>query len=115
MITAEGAEVGIYTETLARLYWRQGFLNKALGIYQHLAELHPHQADLRTHIHELEEQIRTNAQLSPTVPRPPSPASTTPQTAPTVLPEPSRSQTTQRVLTQLEKWLQYLQQHTKQQ
>ena len=37
----ESAPLGVYTETLARLYWRQGYLDEALRIYRHLADEHP--------------------------------------------------------------------------
>ncbi len=111
MITEEGVEIGIYTETLARLYRRQGFLDKALTIYQHLACLQPHQTHLQTQIQELEEHMRHNALVTipaSTVgsapPAFPSPA------ASLARPERARAQTTRRVLMQLEKWLHYLQQ-----
>ena len=37
------AEAGIYTETLARLYLKQGFVERALAIYRRLVQEQPEQ------------------------------------------------------------------------
>jgi hypothetical protein len=47
---------GIYTETLARLYMRQGFFDQALAIYRHLAQAQPENGELRTRLAALEQQ-----------------------------------------------------------
>ena len=46
------AAAGIYTETLARLYLKQGFGERALAIYQRLAQEQPDN-------HQLHERLRT--------------------------------------------------------
>lgn len=49
--------VGMYTATLARLYMRQGHVDKALRIYRHLAIQQPSDLDLQDHIRALEHQL----------------------------------------------------------
>lgn len=49
--------VGMYTETLARLYMRQGHVDKALRIYRYLAAQQPSDTDLQDQIHTLEHQL----------------------------------------------------------
>jgi hypothetical protein len=46
------AVAGIYTETLARLYLKQGFAERALAIYRRLAQEQPEN-------HALQERLRT--------------------------------------------------------
>jgi hypothetical protein len=46
------AVAGIYTETLARLYLKQGFGERALAIYRRLAQEQPGN-------HQLQERLRT--------------------------------------------------------
>ncbi len=48
---------GLYTETLARIYWRQGFLSEALQIYRRLAEDHPDEPRLQEHIRTLAQEL----------------------------------------------------------
>jgi hypothetical protein len=49
------AEAGIYTETLARLYLKQGFVERALAIYHRLAQEQPDNAQLHERLHTLEQ------------------------------------------------------------
>jgi hypothetical protein len=51
------AEAGIYTETLARLYLKQGFVERALAIYRHLVQEQPGNAQLRERLHTLEQEL----------------------------------------------------------
>lgn len=53
----EAAAAGLYTETLARLYWHQGYGAKALAIYRHLLGLQPDNAELRAKVATLERQL----------------------------------------------------------
>ena len=50
------AEAGIYTETLARLYLKQGFVERALAIYRRLAQEQPDNAPLHERLHTLEQE-----------------------------------------------------------
>jgi hypothetical protein len=51
------AEAGIYTETLARLYLKQGFVERALAIYHRLAQEQPDNAPLHERLHALEQEL----------------------------------------------------------
>lgn len=51
------AEAGIYTETLARLYLKQGFVERALAIYQRLAQEQPDNAQLHARLRTLEQEL----------------------------------------------------------
>jgi hypothetical protein len=51
------AEAGIYTETLARLYLKQGFIERALVIYRHLAQEQPGNTQLHERLHTLEHEL----------------------------------------------------------
>ena len=51
------AEAGIYTETLARLYLKQGFVERALAIYHRLAQEQPGNAQLHARLHTLEQEL----------------------------------------------------------
>jgi len=44
----------VYTRTLAELYVKQGFVDKALGVYRHLLDADPGAAGIRARIDELE-------------------------------------------------------------
>ncbi len=55
--------VGMYTETLARLYMRQGHVDKALRIYRYLAAQQPSDTDLQDQIHTLEHQLTIAAEM----------------------------------------------------
>ena len=96
-------EAGIYTETLARLYLRQGIPERALGIYRHLAQEHPENQQLQVQLRTLEAQLQqgslerdsgTESVASPVEAQPPAHP-------------PSRA--THAVIAQLERWLHYLQ------
>ncbi|GIX46330.1 MAG: hypothetical protein KatS3mg131_0541 [Candidatus Tectimicrobiota bacterium] len=76
-----------YTETLARLYLRQGFVHEALAIYRHLARVHPDQPALQARVAELERRLA---------------APPTPEAAP------ARQRATAGVLAELERWLRYV-------
>ncbi len=105
--------VGMYTETLARLYMRQGHVDKALRIYRHLAVQQPSDIDLQDQIHALEHQLTiaaemgadTRVQALPTpVDWPPS------QEANSYVPLPASQpsgdvEQAQQVIAQLERWL----------
>ena len=51
------AAAGIYTETLARLYLKQGFGERALAIYRHLAQEQPGNHQLHERLHTLEQEL----------------------------------------------------------
>jgi hypothetical protein len=51
---------GIYTETLARLYAKQGLYDQALRIYRHLLQTHPDNLDWQSIIAALEQQRATD-------------------------------------------------------
>ena len=50
------AEAGICTETLARLYLKQGFVERALAIYRRLAQEQPDNHQLYERLRTLEQQ-----------------------------------------------------------
>lgn len=91
--------VGMYTETLARLYFRQGYVDEALRIYRHLAAERPHDQ-------HLQEQLRVLTQQLASTPEPPR----RPEAGGTARPEASRRvHPMQPVIAELERWLGYLQ------
>ena len=100
--------LGVYTETLARLYWRQGYLDEALRIYRHLAVEQPSETHLQTQIRALIEQIETpldgpaNGAVDDAVE--PAAASQSCERAAVV-----EAAQTQQVVAQLELWLSCLQ------
>lgn len=51
------AAAGIYTETLARLYLKQGFGERALAIYRHLAQEQPGNHQLHERLRTLEQEL----------------------------------------------------------
>jgi hypothetical protein len=51
------AAAGIYTETLARLYLKQGFGERALAIYQRLAQEQPDNHQLHERLRTLEQEL----------------------------------------------------------
>src|SRR5438876_10127906 len=64
MVEAEGdasqlgdSEDGIYTETLARLYLKQGFVERALAIYRRLAQEQPGNHQLCERLCTLEQEL----------------------------------------------------------
>jgi hypothetical protein len=108
--------VGMYTETLARLYMRQGHVDKALRIYRHLAAQQPSDLDLQDHIHALEHQLTIATEMgADTAVQPlPIPAHWPPSQeanayVPLPVAQPSRDvEQTQRVIAHLEGWLRVL-------
>ena len=98
------ADMGIYTETLARLYCRQGFLEKALVIYRHLLGLQPDNVQLREQVDTLEQQLAGMAPSSTPMPI---------HTVHEALPETvslSKPDPILQLVNYLEGWLHYLQQ-----
>jgi hypothetical protein len=51
------AAAGIYTETLARLYLKQGFGERALAIYRRLAQEQPDNHQLHERLRTLEQEL----------------------------------------------------------
>ena len=51
------AAAGIYTETLARLYLKQGFRERALAIYRRLAQEQPDNHQLHERLRTLEQEL----------------------------------------------------------
>jgi hypothetical protein len=51
------AVAGIYTETLARLYLKQGFAERALAIYRHLAQEQPGNQQLQERLRTIEQEL----------------------------------------------------------
>ncbi len=105
--------VGMYTETLARLYMRQGHVDKALRIYRHLAAQQPSDLDLQDQIHALEHQLTIASEMGTDVPVQalPIPVDWPPsQEASSYVPlaaaQPSRDvEQTRQVIAHLERWL----------
>lgn len=56
-VAEDRVPVGMFTETLARLYMRQGHVDRALRIYRHLAAQQPGDVDLKNQIRALEHQL----------------------------------------------------------
>jgi hypothetical protein len=54
------ATVGIYTETLARLYAKQGLYDQALRIYRHLLQTQPDNLEWQRTIAAIERQRATD-------------------------------------------------------
>src|SRR5207249_9760635 len=61
VLQARQAEAGIYTETLARLYLQQGFVERALAIYRRLAQEQPENHPLHERLRTLEQQYAPGA------------------------------------------------------
>lgn len=96
------AASGVLTETLARLYWRQGLHATALDIYRRLAQAQPSNPRLQEHIARLEQQMATEAlearRNQDTGASPPAPFDS----------ERTGRGPTERVIVQLERWLHHL-------
>jgi len=90
------APLGVYTETLARLYWRQGYLDEALRIYRHLADEHPDDLHFQDQIRALHQQREIPPEVSPA--EPVAARLSTRMTA-------TEARQAQHVLVQLECWL----------
>lgn len=108
--------VGMYTETLARLYMRQGHVDKALRIYRHLAVQQPSDLDLQDQIHALEHQLTIATQMGAEAPVQALPIPedwpSSPESAsyvPLAASQPSRDvEQTRQVIAHLERWLRVL-------
>ncbi len=102
--TALPPEAGIYTETLARLYLRQGFLERAVSIYRHLVQEQPENQHLQAQLNALEQQLQHGDMESEALEVPSAPQ--------VEVPAPPRRKVhpEHTVLAQLERWLRYLQQ-----
>jgi thioredoxin-like negative regulator of GroEL len=96
----ESAPLGVYTETLARLYWRQGYLDEALRIYRHLADEHPDDPHFQDQIRALNQQREIPSEASPAKPEAALPSARMTAT---------EARQTQHVIGQLERWLNRLQ------
>src|SRR5262245_29576292 len=91
--------IGIYTETLARLYLAQGFVEHALAIYRRLVQEQPGNQTLHERLHTLEQQLALGAPGSvvPVLPQAPLPVAD---------PVPMATQHQEhQVVAQLERWL----------
>jgi len=100
---AREAKAGICTETLARLYLQQGFIDRALAIYRRLAQEQPDNPQFHERLHTLEQQLTLGtAEPDTMVPR------TTPDLT---LNTTNRAPRHRRdaVVVQLERWLHCLQ------
>jgi hypothetical protein len=97
------ATVGMYTETLARLYVRQGFVQEALHIYRRLAQERPQEGHLHEQIKALEQQLANG----PPVPDRASPAGACAAVAGGTPGPATRHR--QRVIEELQRWLRHLQ------
>jgi hypothetical protein len=92
--------IGIYTETLARLYAKQGLYDQALRIYRHLLQTQPENLEWQQTIATLERQCAMDVALPGT-----------PSRAVQIASEKRSGQDQRRlhrVLTQLERWLDQL-------
>ena len=96
----ESAPLGVYTETLARLYWRQGYLDEALRIYRHLADEHPDDSHFQDQIRALNQQQAVPSEVLPA-----APAAAMPSARLTA----SEARQVEHVIIQLERWLNCLQ------
>jgi hypothetical protein len=96
------AIVGMYTETLARLYVRQGFIQEALHIYRRLAQERPQERHLHEQIKALEQQLANG---------PPVPGSASPAVPSAAVADGTpgiEADHTQRVIGELQRWLRHL-------
>lgn len=108
--------VGMYTETLARLYMRQGHVDKALRIYRHLAAQQPSDIDLQEQIHALEHQLTIATEMGAeapvqalSIPVDWSPSQGANSHVPPRASQPSRDvEQSRQVIAHLERWLQVL-------
>ena len=97
------AAAGIYTETLARLYLKQGFGERALAIYRRLAQEQPGNHQLHERLRTLEQELACGGGGSA-----PAGHSTVPDGADERASQVTRRQEHQ-IAVQLGLWLRYLQ------
>jgi len=102
------SEAGIYTETLARLYLKQGFVERALAIYRRLAQEQPGNHQLYERLDTLEQELALGVLGQDTVVR-----RAVPVAAVDLATRATRRQE-HHVVVQLERWLYYLQQQRQQ-
>jgi hypothetical protein len=95
---------GLYTETLARIYWRQGLLSEALQIYRRLAEDYPDEPRLQAQIRTLTQALTTAAPVQ----------AASPQTEVQALAPHTPPDWRAQALDTLERWLACLQQQQRQ-
>jgi hypothetical protein len=99
------AAAGIYTETLARLYLKQGFGERALAIYRRLGQEQPGNQQLHERLCGLEQELAGRGDgLDPAV------QCVAPEGAGASVAPVTRRQEHQ-ITAQLELWLRYLQRH----
>jgi hypothetical protein len=97
------AVAGIYTETLARLYLKQGFAERALAIYRRLAQEQPENHLLQERLRTIEQELaHGGSELAPALPCA-TPDGADERVRP-VVPRPEHQ-----IAAQLELWLHYLQ------
>jgi hypothetical protein len=97
------AAAGIYTETLARLYLKQGFGERALAIYRRLAREQPDNHQLHERLRTLEQELACGEDGSDPVVQ-----CAVPDRAGERAPQVRRRQE-HRIAAQLGLWLRYLQ------
>jgi len=97
------AAAGIYTETLARLYLKQGFVERALAIYRRLAQEQPQNDAFQERIRSLEHDL-TFGLLCPSLA---ASAPVMPESEVRAVVRPSHPY--EQVIGQLEQWLRQLQ------
>ena len=98
------SEDGIYTETLARLYLKQGFVERALVIYRRLAQEQPGNHQLHERLSTLEQELALGALGQDTVVQRAVPEATVEMATRTA------HRQEHQVVAQLQRWLHYLQQ-----
>ena len=97
------AAAGIYTETLARLYLKQGFGERALAIYRRLAQEQPGNRHLHERLHTLEQELACGESRPDSAGQGP----TLEGTGASATPATRRQE--QQMVEHLELWLRYLQ------
>ena len=90
---------GINTETLAELYVRQGFIERALDVYRCILSHEPENRDIQRRLRELEPMVLKKARVEAPVP----PLSESPLSPPPVTQNPAGS------IERLERWLKAIQ------
>lgn len=102
------SEASIYTETLARLYLKQGFVERALAIYRRLAQEQPGNHQLHERLRTLEQELALGGLGQDTVVQRAVPDA--------VVDTATRATRRQEhhVVVQLERWLHYLQHQCRQ-
>ncbi len=99
----DAVPVEMYTETLARLYFRQGYVDEALRIYRHLAEQRPNDPHLQEQIGAIMQRLSATAEPSNV-----SSADRGAARSPDRMAQVEMART-RHVMRQLERWLHYLQ------